>query len=72
MGKETQRNVAHEDRNNAGERVHGPNTGTKPKPVHQSGHARAVLQVHEQQHEVVVPEQPGTHHRRKAQRQEKA
>ena len=39
------------------------------EPVHHSGHARAVLQVYAQQHEVVVLEQPGTSNHRQAQRQ---
>ena len=57
--KECEDHVAHKDRSGPRGHLHRVHPRVEQKPVHRSGHASAVVQVHQQQHEVLVFEQLG-------------
>ena len=56
--KERENNVAHQDRSSSKGHLHRVHLRVEQEPVHHSGHANALMQVHKQQHQVLVSEQP--------------
>ena len=67
--KERKAHVAHQDRSDARGHIHRVYPRVEQKPVHRAGHPRAVVQIHQQQHEILVFEQPVTPFVRETQRQ---
>ena len=56
--KECEDYIAHQDRRGALGHLHRVHSRIEQKPVHRLGHACAVVQIHQQQHKVLVFEQP--------------
>ena len=67
--KEREDHIAHQDRSGARGHLHRVHPRVEQKPVHRPGHARAIVQIHQQQHEVLVFEQSPKTPRRRTQRQ---
>ena len=67
--KEREDHVAHQDQSGSRGHLHRVHPRVQQKPVHRPEHPCAVVQVHQQQHEVLVFEQPGAPSVRQTQRQ---
>ena len=67
--KEREDHIAHQDRSGSRGHLHRVHPRVEQKPVHRLGHAGAVVQIHQQQHEVLVFEQPRKTSRRQTQRE---
>ena len=67
--KEREDLVAHPDRSDARGHIYRVHPRVEQKPVHRPGHPCAIVQIHQQQHEVLVFEQSRTPSVRQTQRQ---